>query len=193
MRLMGIIDQVSIPTLYRIAFLTNFAREPLLRRMQREFGIIRPEWTVLICLRHREDVSPSDICEFTEQPRNTVSRAVASLEERRLIRRESDQADGRRARLSLTQAGKRLHDRIMPMFEDIEAKLLEPLNPSEREAFAATLQKLCLHVPMWIADGDGEAAAGPPPDEQSISAAAPGPVAPARPAPARPRRSRRGD
>ena len=90
MKLLDIIDNTPIPVGYRIAFLTNFWREPLLRRMEREFGLIRPEWTVLICLVYRDGLNSRDICEVTEQPSNSISRGVAALEEKGLIHRRPD-------------------------------------------------------------------------------------------------------
>ena len=42
LKLMDILDATSIPVNYRMAFIINFYREPLLRRMERETGMIRP-------------------------------------------------------------------------------------------------------------------------------------------------------
>ena len=154
MRLLGLLDELPIPIAYRLAFLTNFHREPLLRRMEREHGLIRPEWTVMICLARREDVAASDVAAFTEQPRNTVGRAVASLEERGLLTRRADGRDARRATLRLTREGRALHDRIMPMYVAAEARMLEPLDAAQRETLLELLDALARDVPRW-SDGGG--------------------------------------
>lgn len=150
MKLIDIIDHTPIPFGYRIAFLTNFYREPLLRRMERDFGIIRPEWTVLICLNFRDGLNPRDICEITEQPSNTVSRAVASLTRKDLIRTASDLEDARRNVLFITAEGKALYERIMPLFVEGEAKMLACLDDEEKSQLDQLLDKLARHVPDWV-------------------------------------------
>lgn len=151
MKLLNIIDSTDFPFTYRIAFLTNFLREPLLRRMEQEFDIIRPEWTVLLCLMFKDGIAQKDICEITEQPSNTVSRAVNALIKKGHIKRETDAQDGRRAVLQITSSGQKLHDAIVPMFVEGEEKLLEPLNEHELKLLDQFLEKLCRNVPNWSA------------------------------------------
>lgn len=69
--------------------------------MEKEFGLIRPELTVPICLRFKPQSNARDICEITEQPPNTVSRAGVSLEEKNYITRSRDNQDARRIKLRI--------------------------------------------------------------------------------------------
>ncbi len=149
MKLIDILDATAIPVGYRLAFLTNFWREPLLRWMERETGIIRPELTVLMCLSFHRDLNARDICEITEQPSNTVSRAVGSLEEKGYITRERDAIDTRRRVLNITEAGQAVHDRLLTRFAEAEAKMLETLTPQEVETLTALLDKLGRDVVRW--------------------------------------------
>lgn len=149
MKLIDIVDGTPIRFAYRIAFLTNFLREPLLRRMEKEFGIIRPEWTVLICLAFRDGLNPRDICEITEQPSNTVSRGVAALARKGLVTTEPDPDDARRTVLRLTPAGRATHDAIMPMFVEGERRMLACLTEDEVQALDRLLDKLARATPDW--------------------------------------------
>ena len=149
MDLIDILDAVPIPIAYRIAFITNFYREPLLRRIEREHGVIRPEWTVLICLVYRDGICARDICAITEQPSNTVSRAVASLEAKGLVRSRPDRSDGRRRNLSLTDAGRALHDRLMEPFVQAEAQMTASLTPAEKTQLVHLLDKIARDTPRW--------------------------------------------
>ena len=149
MKLIDIIDATPIPFGYRIAFLTNFYREPLLRQMEREYGIIRPEWTVLICLNFRDGTTAKDICEITEQPSNTVSRAVTALTEKGLITRKTDKQDARRSLLFITAVGQQLYDNVMQIFISGENKMISCLSPKEHAQLDLLLEKLCRHVPKW--------------------------------------------
>ena len=149
MKLIGILDAVSFPIGYRVAFITNFMREPILRWMERELGIIRPELTVLMCVSFRQDVHARDICEITEQPSNTVSRAVASLEKKGFISRTRDQVDTRRQVLNITEAGQEIHDTVIERFRIAEARLLETLNAKERAELLNLLDKVSRGVGDW--------------------------------------------
>lgn len=62
MKLIDILDATPFPIGYRIASLTNFWREPLLARTERDTGLIRPQLTVLMGLSFRDDVHALDTC-----------------------------------------------------------------------------------------------------------------------------------
>ncbi|MEQ9673476.1 MAG: MarR family winged helix-turn-helix transcriptional regulator [Roseovarius indicus] len=149
LKLMDILDGTSIPVNYRMAFITNFYREPLLRRMERETGMIRPELTVLMCLSHRSGLNARDICEITEQPSNTVSRAVGALVGKGYVTRTRDAVDTRRNVLAITEAGKAVHDRVMATFAEAERVMLETLEPEEVETLTRLLDKLARDVERW--------------------------------------------
>lgn len=149
MKLLNILDGTPIPVTYRIAFIANFAREPLLRRIEHEFNITRPEWTVLICLSYQDGVSSRDICEITEQPSNTVSRGVAALERKGHIARAADSKDGRRTLLHLTKTGQETHDEIMALFVMAENSILSEFTETEIETLTRLLDKLARDVTRW--------------------------------------------
>ena len=151
MKLIDILDATPFPIGYRIAFITNFMREPILRRMERDLGIIRPELTVLMCVSFRKDVNARDICEVTEQPSNTVSRAVASLEKKGLISRTRDQVDTRRQVLNITDAGQTVHDTVIAEFEAVETRFLAVLGEEEQQVLLRMLDKIARSVDDWKA------------------------------------------
>lgn len=149
MKLIDILDAPPFGIGYRLAFLTNFWREPILRQMERDFGIIRPELTVLMCLAFRDDVHARDICEVTEQPSNTVSRGVASLERKGYLVRSRDRDDTRRQVLRITPEGRRVHDEIMMRFAQGEQRMLGVLSRQERSDLLSLLDKVARDVESW--------------------------------------------
>ncbi|MEQ9259753.1 MAG: MarR family winged helix-turn-helix transcriptional regulator [Roseovarius sp.] len=149
MKLIDILDSTPIPVGYRMAFIVNFFREPNMRRMERETGLIRPELTVLICLNFRQGLNARDICEITEQPSNTVSRAVNALLAKGLVTSTRDPVDTRRKLLGLTDEGQRLHDRVMAIFAESERRMLEALTGEEVETLTRLLDKLARDVARW--------------------------------------------
>ncbi|MEP4195211.1 MAG: MarR family winged helix-turn-helix transcriptional regulator [Aliishimia sp.] len=149
MKLIDILDATPFPIGYRIAFLTNFWREPLLRKMERETGLIRPELTVLMCMSFKRDLNARDICEITEQPSNTVSRAVSSLGQKGFLTKQKDTVDTRRQVLNITSKGQDVHDQIMASFANAEAEMLGTLSDQERETLTGLLDKLARSVDDW--------------------------------------------
>lgn len=77
-----------------------------------------------------------------------VSRAVASLEERKLIERASSLADGRELRLRLARAGRSMYAALVPLALARERELLSCLSPLERRAFLGALGRLENHLEL---------------------------------------------
>lgn len=145
----AILDGTAIPTAYKIGYILNFYREPSFRAIETEFGLTRPEIVILIFLTVRDGASASEFCEFSGHLKASVSRAVILLDKKKLIRREPDKADSRRQLLYLTQEGRALYERYIPMLKAREAAMLACLSADERAQFGRLLDRLAAHVPGW--------------------------------------------
>ncbi len=71
-------------------------------------GVTAQQRLVLRCIGAFPAISPSQLAELLHVDPGTLSAALRRLERRGLVTRARDAADGRRARLSLTAAGRRL-------------------------------------------------------------------------------------
>ncbi|MDX6503322.1 MAG: hypothetical protein QOE29_447 [Gaiellaceae bacterium] len=71
-----------------------------------------------------------------------LSRIVAQLAERGLVRRIADPDDRRVARVETTTAGKRLHERMRQQKNDALVAQLALLSPAERDLLVAALPSL---------------------------------------------------
>ena len=60
--------------------------------------------------------------------------------------RVPDPEDGRQAKLSITPAGRAMHEQIAQTLVDREAELLQPLTATEKKEFQRLLQKLAMHA-----------------------------------------------
>ncbi len=150
MKLIDIVDKTPIRFAYRISFLTNFYRAPVLRRIEQQYGLIRPEWTVLICLAFHDGLNPRDICEITEQPSNTVSRGAASLVTKGLIINEPDPSDARKRCLFITEQGRVTYDGAMAICVEAEKAMIACLDDSELQTLDHLLTKMARAVPDWV-------------------------------------------
>jgi len=150
MKLIDIVDKTPIRFAYRIAFLTNFYRAPILRQIEQDCGLIRPEWTVLICLAFRNGLNPRDICEITEQPSNTVSRGTASLVAKGLITNQPDPEDARKRCLFITDEGRVVYDKAMAVCVKAEKAMIACLDDDELQTLDRLLDKMARAVPDWV-------------------------------------------
>ena len=108
-------------------------------------GVTIPEWRVLAVIgaaRGAPGMAARDVAARTPMDKMAVSRAVASLEAKGLVRRSHEAADRRVAHLSLTQAGRSVHGRIARLALAYEQALLSGLGEQDRERFLPLLSKL---------------------------------------------------
>jgi MarR family transcriptional regulator, 2-MHQ and catechol-resistance regulon repressor len=74
--------------------------------------------------------------------KSTASRVVASLERKRYVSRTTHPEDGRAIVLTVTPAGRRLHDRIRKDLISEAQQLLEDFEPEVREGAARLILRL---------------------------------------------------
>ena len=151
LELKTILDGTSIPTAYKVGYVSNFYREPSFRLIEWRLGLTRPEILTLIFLEYRDGITAAEICTFSGHLMPNISRAAIALERKGLIARVPDEADQRRQLLFITEAGRRMHGRFMPMLEAREHAMIACLSPREKAQLDRLLTKLANHVANWAA------------------------------------------
>lgn len=131
---------LSIFTPYRLAVIGRAMSEQLGAAYADE-GLTIPEWRVLAVISQDEAVAARDVVARTPMDKMAVSRAVASLEAKRLIER-APAADRRVSMLKASAEGLSVYRRIASIALDYEASVLRALTAAERDALAAGLAKL---------------------------------------------------
>ncbi len=120
---------------YRLAVLAERVSLAVSGLYADRFDLTRPEWRVLAALGANRTMAAKDIAPHSTLDKMQVSRAVARLEERGLVRRDEDPSDRRAKILSLTPAGRALHQKIVPLVRAREDYLLGDLDEAERALF----------------------------------------------------------
>jgi len=87
-----------------------------------------------------------ELCEATAMDKVTVNRATKALEDRGLIGRAPNAADGRSHHLALTGTGRELYDQIVPLALSVEAELEKILGSGEARALENMLAQLRARV-----------------------------------------------
>ena len=127
---------------YRLNVLAKRISRDLARRYEAQFGLSIPEWRVIAILGQRQPLSSNDIVERTQMDKAKVSRAVNRLVQAGLLERATHPEDQRLLRLSFTDAGRDLYDRLSPQALAWERQLLETLAPEEAAQLHALIDRL---------------------------------------------------
>ncbi|MDK9695504.1 MAG: MarR family transcriptional regulator [Siculibacillus sp.] len=127
---------------YRLAVFAERVSLAVSQLYADRFDLTRAEWRVIAALGANRTMAAKDVGPYSTLDKMQVSRAVARLEERGLIRREEDASDRRAKILSLTPAGRSLHRRIVPLVRAREDYLLGALDPGERILFESFVERV---------------------------------------------------
>ena len=141
-----IFDTIEYPDAYRITYLGNAIVMPAYDAVQRDFGLVRAEYILLVCLSHYEELTAQDVARIARRPRNTISRAVHRMLKEGHLQRAPDPNDGRQARLRITPSGRALHEEIATYLLRRQEEVLSVLSADERRTLSGILQKAALHA-----------------------------------------------
>jgi DNA-binding MarR family transcriptional regulator len=144
---------------YRLSVAANRVSRAFARRYAEEFGLTIPEWRVLAVVGDGPPVSAAEIVLRTAMDKAKVSRAVAGLLDRDLLRRAVNPLDQRRHMLAHSRKGRQIYETIVPRAQALEAEVTQELSDAERRLLASLLQRL-IHQAALLDSDDG----GPDPE-----------------------------
>jgi len=98
-------------------------------------------WTIVAVDEH-PGISQAEIASRVRSDAPTVSRALASLLARGLVRADPDPDDRRRTCVVLTAAGKRLARQLTPVASEIREAVVDGMTPAEIATLTAALQRI---------------------------------------------------
>ena len=127
---------------YRLNVVGTLGGRALGRIYGEHFGIGIPEWRVVAQLGEFGKLTSRDIGELAQMHKTKVSRAVNELEKRGLVSRAENRQDRRESFVTLTAAGKRIYDQIVPLALGFEARWIEGIAPDELKVFERVLSTL---------------------------------------------------
>lgn len=127
---------------YRLAVLSERVSRRLSADYERTHGLAMAEWRVLVHLSRAREVSVREIQDHVNLEKPRVSRAVSRLEDLGLVQKAPGEKDGRLVAISLTEAGYRALDEILPPALEVEQRLFDRLTENERETLLTVMEKL---------------------------------------------------
>ncbi|MCC6777495.1 MAG: MarR family transcriptional regulator [Hyphomicrobiales bacterium] len=148
----GVVDLKLVEFLpHRLNVLSSLVSQALTRVYAR-YGIGIPEWRVLVTLGESGTMTGKAIGARTHMHKTKVSRAVAQLEERKLVARKVNRADLRESFLSLTLAGRAIYDELVPRALEFMDRLSEVVPAADRAAFDRAMTELTKRSAQLVAE-----------------------------------------
>ncbi|MCL7466369.1 MarR family winged helix-turn-helix transcriptional regulator [Phaeovulum sp. NW3] len=114
---------------YRLAVAAARVSRAFERRYMAETGLSVSEWRVMAHLLHEGEVSVREIEARVDMEKSKVSRAASRLEADGMITKVVNPDDRRLVSLSLTDKGRALMDKLIPMANTFQAELKALLGP----------------------------------------------------------------
>ncbi|MGJ5181277.1 MarR family winged helix-turn-helix transcriptional regulator [Bradyrhizobium oligotrophicum] len=128
---------------FRLNRLAAEVSAALASEYRERYGLDIPEWRLLATLGFRRDAcSAQYVAACTRTHKSTISRAVTSLLERKLIERVENADDRREFRLRLTRKGKTLYEELIPRLQQRERAIMACLSADERRTFDRLIGKI---------------------------------------------------
>ncbi len=127
---------------YRLFVIASRISSSLAKQYEKHFNISRPEWRVLAVLAEASGLSAAEVSDKTAMDKVAVSRAVSKLIAVRYIKRDFEENDKRRSKLYLTAKGKGTYQKIVPVAQAHEEKILQQFDKKEIELLKGILDKL---------------------------------------------------
>ena len=127
---------------YRLNELSNRLNRQADRFFSENFDLPLTQWRILANLRIDNEISVRDLVILTQMDKGLISRAVAKLVKRGLVKSQPDPRDGRLLLLSRTEEGEQLANTIFPRSRFRQVNLRNCLTQEEFRAFDRALDKL---------------------------------------------------
>ncbi len=106
------------------------------------FGLKIPEWRIMAILGDTGALTQRDLGRATLMDKVAVNRACKALDDRGLLQRNPNAADGRSHHLELTTAGHAMYEQIWPRAFAAYERIFAALTPHEIQTLRNLLDKL---------------------------------------------------
>jgi DNA-binding MarR family transcriptional regulator len=127
---------------YRLAVLADDVSETIAQVYVDRFDLTRSEWRILVWLGKHRAMQAKDLGQSAGLDKMQMSRALALLQDKKLVSVKRDPQDRRGNIVQLTKPGRALYDKITPLALAREDFLLAALTREEITALDTIITKL---------------------------------------------------
>ena len=137
---------------YQLSVASNAVSALIAERYRKRFALKIPEWRVMAVLGdvsglgEGEGMTQRALTEATLIDKVAINRACKTLEDRGLIARAPNAADGRSHIMVLTPEGEAIHQEVLPLALATERELLQGFSEAEARRLRAMLERVRTRV-----------------------------------------------
>lgn len=99
------------------------------------FDLTSVQFAALDAIQAHPGTDQASVAEMIAYDRATIGGVIDRLEQKGWIRRVVSERDRRARELSLTPEGKRIHETLLPLVQDLQDDILQPLSQADRARF----------------------------------------------------------
>jgi MarR family transcriptional regulator, 2-MHQ and catechol-resistance regulon repressor len=114
----------------------------LLPALQKDFGLTESQFAIIEAVYHLGPLPQGELCRKILRSGSNVTTVVDNLERDGLVRRERDASDRRIQIVHLTERGREVLDRALPVHVGRVRALMDVLEPDELRALGHLCRKL---------------------------------------------------
>ena len=111
-----------------------------------ELGLTTPQMRSLAVLSVIDGILIRELAVYAVVQQSTLSRALDTLNQNGLIRRETDEQDSRATRVFITDAGREAYERLWPHMSRAYDAMFKGIDAAEKRAFVGTLQTILRNI-----------------------------------------------
>jgi len=111
-----------------------------------QLGLTTPQMRSLAVLAVIDGPLIRELAVYAVVEQSTLSRALDTLDQNGLIRREADAQDNRGTRIYLTDAGREAFEHMWPHMSDAYNAMFKGIGDEEKRAFVVTLQTILRNI-----------------------------------------------
>ena len=140
---------------YQLSVASNAVSTRIAEQYRKRFALKTTEWRIMAVLGDSGALTQRELSQLTLMDKVPVNRACKRLEDHGLAERAPNTRDGRSHLLTLTDKGRGVHERIMPLARAIEEELFAGFSDGER----AQLMTLLVRIRESAGEFDAESLA----------------------------------
>jgi DNA-binding MarR family transcriptional regulator len=147
-------DEVPFEQLltYRLLTLASRLNRQAIKIIESHHDLRLPEWRCLAMIGQNRVLHANRISEAAGMDRGLVSRAIQGLVAKGFVLAERDKDDRRIVRATLTKTGCALYEKLLPVMQQRQQRLLSALSPKDRKAVDRIIECLTQSLDEWEED-----------------------------------------
>jgi MarR family transcriptional regulator, 2-MHQ and catechol-resistance regulon repressor len=135
-------DRLALDAFIKLNRSVNAVQGRLLPTLQKDFGLTESQFAIIEAVYHLGPLPQGELCRKILRSGSNVTTVVDNLERDGLVRRERDTSDRRIQIVHLTEQGREILDRALPIHVQRVRVLMEVLDPDELRELGRLCKKL---------------------------------------------------